>query len=124
MPGEFLRCAHCPVESGLPCKGLQVRRLCELSNPDHADFNPSYRSLLVQLARTDASRAQPERSGESPDLAESLRLIGQLRSCPHRTARADCGCAGVASCALGRGRDGLVNHHDCFNCLRACKASE
>ncbi|MGZ3393444.1 MAG: hypothetical protein ACXVB2_04750 [Isosphaeraceae bacterium] len=33
--------------------------------------------------------------------------------------QSDFGCAGLAWCTRGRGRQGLVNHHVCFDCLGA-----
>ena len=119
MGDNQARCAHCPVEPGLPCKGIEVRRLCELTDPNHAAYNASYRSLLRQLARGEGLSPASGSSGVTPGLAESLALIRRLSACPHRSARTDCGCAGLARCALGRGQQGLVNHHDCFDCLRA-----
>ena len=99
--------------------GTRVRRLCELTDPGHAAYNASYRSLLLRLARGDAPEATDRRPAGMPSLAESLALFRRLGACPHRSARTDCGCAGLARCALGRGQRGLVNHHDCLDCLRA-----
>lgn len=54
-----------------------------------------------------------------PSVAESLSVLERMRACPHRTAEASCGCGGMATCALGKGRDGLASHRDCFACLRS-----
>ena len=100
-----------------------VRRLCELTDPNHPAYNPSYRSLLLQLASGDGRLPASLSHGGTPGLAVALALLRQLRACSHRIARTDCGCAGLAVCALGRGQEGLVNHHDCFDCLQAGQTS-
>lgn len=120
------RCGHCPVAPGRPCEGLAARRLCELADPARAGSSPAYRALLVRLAETnrstDATSADPPEGppGRPPparSLAETIALMGRMHACPDRTPRTDCGCAGLAHCARGRGRAGLVNHHDCLDCL-------
>ena len=111
------RCAHCPVAPGRHCQGTRVRRFCELTDPAHVAFNPQYRSLLDQWARGQPPPAPPNSAGGF-DLAQTQALLDRLNRCPHRAPRTDCGCAGLAQCALGRGQQGLVNHHDCFDCLR------
>ncbi len=100
------------------CQGRTIRRFCELIDPAHAAYNPDYLSLLQRLAR-EAGHDQPALDGSivAPSLAESLGLIGQMKACPYRRPEANCGCAGLARCDLGKGRDGLVNHLDCFDCL-------
>jgi hypothetical protein len=50
---------------------------------------------------------------------ESIAPLKMMRECAFRIAAADCGCAGLARCIAGHGRDGLVNHFDCFACLSA-----
>ncbi|MFO0892140.1 MAG: hypothetical protein U0790_23755 [Isosphaeraceae bacterium] len=114
------RCGHCPVEPGLSCEGLRVRRFCALADPGSASYSPGYRDLLRRLAAagegTDPDRdiddAPPTRG-----LAATVALLRRMHDCPDRTPRADCGCAGLARCARGRGRGGLVNHHNCLGCL-------
>src|SRR3954454_9779473 len=113
------RCALCPIEPGMVCLGRTIRRFCELIDPAHAAYNPDYLSLLQRLAReAGQDELALDRAGEAPSLAESLALIEQMKACPHRLPEADCGCAGLARCDLGKGREGLVNHLDCFDCLR------
>jgi hypothetical protein len=101
------------------CQGRTIRRFCELIDPAHAAYNPDYLSLLQRLAR-EPGQDEPalDRPGDAPSLAESLALIEQMKACPHRLPEADCGCAGLARCDLSKGREGLVNHLDCFDCLR------
>lgn len=112
-------CGHCPVEPGRSCEGLRARRLCELADPAHPDHRPAYRDLLVRLAGDPGDEPDEGlRAGPEPrDLAGTIALLRRMHECPDRTPRADCGCAGLARCARGRGREGLVNHHDCFECL-------
>lgn len=113
-------CGHCPVPAGSPCAGLHARRLCELADPAHAHFRPSYRELLVRMAHRPEAEAGPvEPPGHHPvrPLAETIDLLRRMHDCPDRDPRADCGCAGLARCAQGHGRGGLVGHHDCLDCL-------
>ena len=101
------------------CQGLTIRRFCELIDPAHAAYNPDYLPLLQRLAREDGQDDPTlDPAAAAPSLAESLALIGQMKACPHRRPETDCGCAGLARCDLGKGREGLVNHLDCFGCLR------
>ena len=51
--------------------------------------------------------------------SRSLMLLGRMKECPLDLVQSDCGCAGLARCTRGRGRQGLVNHHVCFDCLGA-----
>jgi hypothetical protein len=46
-------------------------------------------------------------------------LLGRMKECPLDLVQSDCGCAGLARCNRGRGRQGLVNHHVYFDCLGA-----
>jgi hypothetical protein len=101
------------------CQGHTINRFCELINPAHAAYNPDYLPLLKRLAQ-ETGQNQPalNRAGAAPRLAESLALIAQMKACPHRRPEDGCGCAGLARCDLSKGRKGLVNHLDCFDCLR------
>ena len=45
-----------------------------------------------------------------------LARIAAMKACPDWVASSDCGC-GNNRCALGKGRDGVVSHQDCFACL-------
>jgi hypothetical protein len=116
------RCDHCPVDRGHHCAGQRVPRLCALVNPDDPSYNPAYRTLLEKpvgdTGPTVETRPHVAATFPEVSLAETLRLLGRMKSCPHREARTDCGCAGLARCAQGRGKEGLVNHLDCFGCLR------
>lgn len=66
-------------------------------------------------------RPAPLRYGDPPAPAAgdaaTLRLLAvnaAVRRCPHRTASS---CAGLARCALGRGRNGRVTRTDCEMCV-------
>lgn len=54
-------------------------------------------------------------------LAESLELTRAMNLCPFRKKGESC-CDGFR-CSAGMGRKGVVNHQDCFDCLRMYKAS-
>ncbi|MBV8487519.1 MAG: hypothetical protein JO161_04520 [Planctomycetaceae bacterium] len=124
MSHDNSRCAHCPVGPDVPCAGLRVRRLCTLVDPTQPSYNPGYVALLRRAglngpgAAVDSKAAQNVRP-TSVSLAEIVLLIKEIKACPHRTGEAECGCAGLARCSLGKGYEGLVNHHDCLACLRA-----
>ena len=49
------RCARCPVSPDLVCPGSDVRRFCELADPDHCDHRPAYRDTLVSMATGSAA---------------------------------------------------------------------
>jgi hypothetical protein len=52
-----------------------------------------------------------------PKAAETIALIKRMGECPDRKPTTNAGC-GCALCARGKGRGGIVNHRDCFACLR------
>lgn len=52
-------------------------------------------------------------------LAENLRRHAAVKRCPSRICRIDLGC-GMATCALGKGRTGLVSLNDCLACVAEC----
>jgi hypothetical protein len=116
------RCPHCPVDRGRSCEGLRFRRLCELADPAHGEPASAYRRLLESLAGVAIpvpARGVDDGTSAAPGVRESVTLLRLMNACGHRTARTNCGCAGLGRCDLGGGRDGLVNHLDCFACLRA-----
>src|SRR5436309_2845896 len=53
---------------------------------------------------------------EPPSLAATLALRKRMLGCTNRTP-ISCGCGELATCALGRGTNGQVDHHDCRACL-------
>ncbi len=116
---EPARCPNCPTAPGLHCAGTDVPRLCELVDPDHPAYNPAYLPLLTPGALVPGD--DPRSKSPSPDLpnaAEMRSILNQMYACPYRESETDCGCGGLAHCGQGRGRGGLVNHHDCISCLR------
>jgi hypothetical protein len=113
------RCSHCPVGEGSRCKGQEIRRLCELVDPTSAAYNPAYKPLLPEREEGSPDPEGAAGAGGLPSVSESLALLRRLNACPDRFAETTCGCAGLARCARGQGRQGLVNHLDCFQCLRA-----
>ncbi|MGO9597646.1 MAG: hypothetical protein ACLP7Q_06565 [Isosphaeraceae bacterium] len=124
MSHENSRCAHCPVEPDVACAGLHVRRLCTLVDPAQTSYNPGYLALLRRSGLTEpgaaaTSEAARNLAPSAQNVTEVVMLIKEIKACPHRNDEAECGCAGLALCALGHGYQGLVNHHDCLACLRA-----
>jgi len=100
-------CPGCPFPEGVFCYALQG--ICDrIHEPEIR------RKFLENLASPDDS---PVIEDERPSMAETIRLLSLMHACPERTPETDCGCGGMATCRLGKGRDGLVNHHDCIACL-------
>ena len=114
-----IRCPHCPALAGARCKGQEIRRLCELVDPTSTAYNPGYKALLSRGPDAVPARHASEGADEAPNLSETLMLLRLMKECPDRIARTNCGCAGLAQCGRGKGRQGLVNNLDCFECLRA-----
>lgn len=104
------RCPGCPLARGSSCAGIDVPRLCQLVDPNHASYDPSY---LVALT-FEAEEAPP---APRQPLGESLRLLRAVRACPHRTEQPGCGCNGGAACELRGSSAPLVGLSDCFDCL-------
>lgn len=48
--------------------------------------------------------------------SETIALIARMKSCEHWEATSDCGCS-ANICKAGKGKEGIVNHADCFACL-------
>jgi hypothetical protein len=99
----------------------RYRWLCSDANPN-TEQRDAYRRLMFDLAGQRPHPPAPRPEPPRPALAATLALMSRMRACPHRTERTDCGCAGMATCGLGRGLSGLVNHHDCLSCLSASSA--
>jgi hypothetical protein len=104
----------------MACAGVHARRLCDLASPSHPAYNPSYREWLPRLAASEPYSAGrgPHDASSRPVPAEAIALLRRVEGCSSRIAQADCGCGGLARCSLGKGQGGLVNHQDCFACLR------
>jgi hypothetical protein len=108
------RCASCPVEPGKTCVAAdhpdRFGHWCELARAG----KPLDLKMIVGRSELPVVTA-PGR----PRLpaVESIRLTALMKACPHWVKRTDCGC-GVNQCRLGKGKDGLVRHADCFACLQ------
>ncbi|MDE2100996.1 MAG: hypothetical protein KGL39_27365 [Patescibacteria group bacterium] len=100
-----MRCPTCPISG--PCRGETAVRICDLVNPAHADYRPSY---LAVLAVDESPQVDPA------SLAETLRLTRLARGCLYRSPPS-CSCEGAASCALKGGSD--VSAATCWECVRA-----
>lgn len=51
-------------------------------------------------------------------VGEVFALIDRMKNCKSWLASSSCGC-GANQCLAGKGRQGIVNHQDCFACIRA-----
>lgn len=106
-------CCHCPVDAGLPCLAAEDPEAFGYWCPLAEAGEPIHLKMIVgrSAIATPATSRRPAR--------ESIALVERMKACPHWIPETECGCGGLARCALGRGRDGLVNHHDCFACLQS-----
>jgi len=103
------RCPRCPVPPAVRCRGLDVRRFCELIDPSCPQFDPGYLDVILSESyRTDA---EPPR----PSVAESVALVRGMKACPYRSVVPNSGC-GCGRCGLRNGA--TVSHLECFPCLR------
>lgn len=103
------KCEGCPLANEeRPCVAQLTRhpRYCR----------PEYRAVVLAYENPFQSViSETERNRES--LRQSLSLIARVKACPSWEASSSCGC-GNNRCRLGRGRDGIVSHQECFACLR------
>lgn len=106
-----------PGGAPIPCMGDGCR-ICQLIDPASPHYREDYRRLFhpEEFPGEPWIESPPPTLPSNPTAAESLGLVARMRACPHWRARSDCGC-GVNGCAIGKGRDGLVSHADCFACL-------
>lgn len=104
------QCPGCPLARGSSCAGIDVPRLCQLIDPDHASYDPSYLAALT-------FEAVPAPPAPRRPLSESLGLLRAVRACPHRTDQPACGCNGGAACELRGSSAPMVSLYDCFDCL-------
>ena len=117
------RCARCPVAPERECAGVDIQRLCELTNPLHPDFNATYQTMLdhgpknIDVQDDLPAPKEGMTKASLPTVSEAIARLTAMKSCSHRQERTDCGCAGVALCRLGRGSNGIVNHVDCIKCI-------
>lgn len=105
------RCATCPVEPGLPCRGLETPSYCR-----HAQHNPAMRAILIKHARQLAGR-QDEAPPVLLDPAEAERLRA-AEGCPHRDC-VGCGCKGCRCLEGGRRPGQVVTIRECLECVEA-----
>jgi hypothetical protein len=76
------RCFNCPVNPALACPGTDVRRFCELVDPDHADYAPAYRVSLCSLAEGTAPGPYvPADRPTVPATAQPYAADGQTPCC-------------------------------------------
>lgn len=103
------KCQGCPlIEADRPCLAQLTR---------HARYcRPEYRAVVAAYENPCADSAdETERNREA--IKKTMGLIARMKECPSWEKSSDCGC-GNNRCRLGKGRDGIVSHQDCFECLR------
>jgi hypothetical protein len=102
------RCQQCPVPLAIRCRGLDVRRFCELLDPCCPQHDAGYGRVVLDLSMN--AVAEPPRLA----VAESIRLSHLMKACEFRsTGGAGCGCG---RCGLRAGA--TVSHMECFACIR------
>jgi hypothetical protein len=67
------------------------------------------------LARVRVVHEPPAR--DRPSARQSLDRLAIVKQCEHRTQQDHCGCSGIATCALGKGRNGQVSIQECMECV-------
>lgn len=93
----------------MPCRAMTTGhpRFCTLAAGGHAGY-------IALLCGDSPPPAAPGRT--TIPVAESLRRQRLARACEHRTAP-QCGCAGMATCLLGKGKGGQVSLSECVACV-------
>lgn len=114
MPFPDAPCAACPrVARGLsmPCQAMTTKhaRYCTLA----AEGKQGYIALLCDELPPEPVQSAPV---STIPVAESLRRQRLARECEHRTDP-KCGCAGMATCLIGKGKDGQVSLAECVECV-------
>lgn len=113
MPFPDEPCAACPrVARGLPspCLAMDVR------NPRYCMHAASGHKGYVALLSGDSLPPAPAYVATTIPVSESTRRLKLARACEHRTDP-KCGCAGIATCLLGKGRAGQVSLSECLQCV-------
>jgi hypothetical protein len=113
------KCRNCPAANKAhPCLAQSKRhpRYCELVDPRSPTYQPAYVSLLAK-----DPCGQPEQAPRL-SVANAVGLIARMKACESWEASSECGC-GNNRCRLGKGRDGIVSHQDCFACLATAPPS-
>lgn len=109
------RCINCPIaEGGKPCLAtLDCDRFGHFC--DWASENDPLKRAAI------AGRAEIGIVGPSPKRvlppAVTLDLIARMKKCEFWEKVNDCGC-GANKCLAGKGRQGVVSHQNCFDCLQ------
>jgi hypothetical protein len=101
------RCIRCPTPPEIRCRGLDVRRFCELIDPSGSGYDPGYERVILSESHRLAGIAAP-----IPP-AEAAELLARMRACPFRSI-ADGGCQ-CGRCGLRTGA--AVHYRECFACL-------
>ena len=126
-PGEH-RCPRLDAGLGPECIGHACPGYCSLVDDGiqrYIDIVLAWTAPAPEVSYSDGPRVPAPATiaipaapvSVRPEVAESLALVARMKACPSWVASSSCGC-GANKCLAGRGRQGIVNHVDCFACLR------
>jgi hypothetical protein len=88
---------------------LQIRRFCELIDPDCDQYDARYRRVIL----AESERATRELA--PPTVTESKALVRAMKACAFWSGgMIGCGCG---HCGLRRGT--AVSHLECFACIKS-----
>jgi hypothetical protein len=81
-----MRCIHCPTPDNIRCVGLDVRRLCELIDPQCSQYNAGYRNVILREARqpgesADTPLASYQHRGSGKPISEGAETTGFPTDC-------------------------------------------
>jgi hypothetical protein len=126
-----MRCPACPVPPDRDCRHddvspnacrLVVREAGRRDTPGRGFWTDRVLAASGLESRTLATesrvrviREPPARN--RPTARQSLDRLAIVKQCEHRSPQTNCGCGGLATCGLGKGRGGLVNVDECLSCV-------
>lgn len=117
------RCPHCPAPPDVACYCVTsgARRGCAKVDPSSPAYDPRYLPILVRWSRGEFGPTCGGSATSSPALVPVAKNLGRLKlvkACDHRSTTTKCGCGGMATCAIGKGKgDGLVSLRECLACV-------
>lgn len=109
------RCAACTARGDWCWLRDQAGDCPRVADPTWAEYN-RLRSALPPPAPAPAAPPPPGPGRLS--VIRARELWARMKACPHRGPHS-CGCGALATCSLGKGSAGTVDHHDCCECLLA-----
>jgi hypothetical protein len=134
-PDLPMRCPACPVPPGIDCRHDDVSpNACRLvvreAGRRDGVVGGFWTDKVLLASAVHATERQPRNNREAtrmqlvvrverprPTARQSLDRLAIVKQCEHRTLQGHCGCSGVATCALGKGRGGQVSIQECMECV-------